>query len=106
MSREQEGSKIVKSLSEGVSNIIGSIVDQFYSPESAGKIGKGLAEFYKALRDGGIPEETALKMTQRYQANLTLGGVERVCTPISNWEAWKNVTDNKIHEETKDNEQK
>ena len=90
MNKDEDSSKIIKSISEGVSHIIESVVDQFYSPESAGKIGKGLAEFYKALREGGISEEAALEMTQRYQSNLTLGGMERVCTPINCWGNWKN----------------
>ena len=55
--------------------LIRKVVDEFYSPESAGKIGKGLAEYYKALRDGGVPEGAAVELLKDYASNLTFKGM-------------------------------
>ena len=85
MGMEEKGKKIefiIAVLEEHVPMLIHKVVDEFYSPESAGKIGKGLAEFYKALRDGGIPEGCAVEMVQSYASNLTFKGMGHMCRPM------------------------
>jgi hypothetical protein len=84
-SKEEKIGAIIEALSEHVPKLIRSLVDEFYSPESAAKIGKGLAEFYKALIEGGIPEDCALAMTQKYQKNLSIGGMRHFYRPMGRW---------------------
>ncbi len=76
---------IITALSESMPKLIGKVIDEFYSPEQAGKIGKGLAEYYKALRDGGIPEGCAVQMVQDYASNLSLKGMGHVCRHMNPW---------------------
>jgi len=71
----EKAQMIITALEEHLPIIIRKVVDEFYSPESAGKIGKGLAEYYKALRDGGVPEACAVQMVQDYASNLTFKGM-------------------------------
>jgi hypothetical protein len=73
--KEKKIQVITTALEEHLPILIRKIVDEFYSPESASKIGKGLAEFYKALRDGGIPEGAAIEMVKEYASNLTFKGM-------------------------------
>lgn len=84
-SKEEKIGSIIETLSEEVPKLIRSVVDEFYSPEAAGKIGRSLAEFYKALIDGGIPEDSAIVMTHRYQKILSFRGMGHVCRPMSHW---------------------
>ncbi len=74
---------IIAAVEEHLPILIRKVVDEFYSPESAGKIGKGLAEYYKALRDGGIPEGSAVEMVQSYASNLTFKGMGHICRHMS-----------------------
>ncbi len=85
MGKGQKIEGIITALSESLPKLIGSIIDEFYSPEQAGKIGKGLAEYYKALRDGGVPEGCAVKMVQDYASNLNLKGMGHVCRHMAPW---------------------
>ncbi len=88
MEEMEKGKKIegiIMALSESLPKLIGSVIDQFYSPEQAGKIGKGLAEYYKALRDGGIPEACAVQMVQDYASNLSMKNMGHVCRHMAPW---------------------
>jgi hypothetical protein len=73
--KEKKIGYIIAALEQHIPLLIHKVIDEFYSPESAGKIGKGLAEFYKALRDGGVPEGAALEMVKDYASNLTFKGM-------------------------------
>ncbi len=74
---------LVKMASEMLPNFISRVIDDFYSPENASKIGKGLGEYYKALKEGGIPEGVASQMVQEYASNLTFRGMGRhMCGPM------------------------
>lgn len=73
---------MMKMGAEMLPGFISRVIDEFYSPENAAKIGRGLAEYYKALKDGGIPEGVASQMVQDYASNLTLRGMGHMCRPM------------------------
>jgi len=54
-----------------VSELIKGIISSIFSEESGRDIGKGIAAFYKSLKEGGIPDDIALKMTEDYLHTLT-----------------------------------
>ncbi len=81
--KEKKIGFIIDALEQHIPLLIHKIIDEFYSPESAGKIGKGLAEFYKALRDGGVPEGAAVEMVKDYASNLTFKGMGHMYRPMS-----------------------
>jgi hypothetical protein len=81
--KEKKIGFIIAALEEHLPILVHKVLDEFYSPESAGKIGKGLAEYYKALRDGGIPEGCAVEMVQSYASNLTFKGMGHMCRHMS-----------------------
>jgi Sec-independent protein translocase protein TatA len=62
---------IFDTLSTKVPEMIRGILGSLFSPEAATNMGKAVAEFRKALVEGGIPEEEAMEMTRQYLATLT-----------------------------------
>jgi hypothetical protein len=62
---------IFDTLSTKVPEMIRGILGSLFSPEAATNMGKAVAEFRKALVEGGIPEEEAMDMTRQYLATLT-----------------------------------
>ena len=71
MPKPEEISGILAAVSKELPGLVKGIVDAFFSPEAAADMGKSVATFYKTLKEGGIPEETALSMTKDYLGTLT-----------------------------------
>jgi hypothetical protein len=78
MSQEREKKKDVEELKEVLSvvskevpSLIKSIVASVFSEEAGRDMGKAAAAFYKELKEAGIPEETAVKMTENYISVFT-----------------------------------
>ena len=62
---------ILGTVSEQVPKIIRGIIDSFFSPEAGANLGKAVAEFYKNLKEAGIPPDEALTMAKDYLGTLT-----------------------------------
>ena len=67
----EEVAEIFETLSTQIPNMIRGILDSLFSPKAAANMGKAVAEFYKNLKEGGIPEDEALAMTKDYLSTLT-----------------------------------
>ena len=55
-------SDFLSSLKEPIKELLSAIVGSV----EGGKLGKEIGDFYKSLRDSGVPEEMAAQMTQEY----------------------------------------
>jgi DNA gyrase/topoisomerase IV subunit A len=63
-------------VSREVPGLIKGIIGSVFSEEAGRDMGKAAAAFYKQLKDAGMPEETAVKMTENYISVFTsLGDV-------------------------------
>jgi hypothetical protein len=63
-------------VSKEIPALIKGIIGSVFSEEAGRDMGKAAAAFYKELKDAGIPEETAVKMTENYVSVFTsLGDV-------------------------------
>ena len=63
-------------VSREVPGLIKGIIGSVFSEEAGRDMGKAAAAFYKQLKDAGMPEETAVKMTENYVSVFTsLGDV-------------------------------
>lgn len=63
-------------VSKEVPGLIKGIIGSVFSEEAGRDMGKAAAAFYKQLKDAGMPEETAVKMTENYVSVFTsLGDV-------------------------------
>lgn len=70
----EEVAAIFETLSTQIPGMIRGILDSLFSPQAAANMGKAVAEFYKSLKEGGIPDEEAIVMTRNYLSTLTSWG--------------------------------
>lgn len=77
----EEVREILSVVSAEVPTLIKSLIASVFSEEAGRNIGKAAAAFYKELKDGGMPENVAVKMTEDYVGVFTsLGDVLRKAT--------------------------
>jgi len=92
MSKEKESKKeweedvkeiteVFGALSRELPVLIKSILGSVFSEEAGRDMGKAAAAFYKQLKEAGMPEETAVKMTENYISVFTsLGDIMKRAT--------------------------
>jgi hypothetical protein len=63
-------------LSTEIPSLIKGIMNSVFSEEAGKDMGKAAAAFYKQLKEAGMPEETAVRMTENYISVFTnLGNI-------------------------------
>jgi len=62
----EEVKEILSAVSTEVPALIKSIIASVFSEEAGRNMGKAAAAFYKELKDGGMPDNVAVKMTEDY----------------------------------------
>ncbi|MGQ9507413.1 MAG: hypothetical protein ACUVTB_06100 [Candidatus Bathycorpusculaceae bacterium] len=67
----EEIKEVFGALSREVPALIKGIITSVFSEEAGRDMGKAAAAFYKELKEAGIPEETAVKMTENYVSVFT-----------------------------------
>ncbi|MDH7477919.1 MAG: hypothetical protein QHH17_06020 [Candidatus Bathyarchaeota archaeon] len=67
----EEIKEVFGALSREVPALIKGIIASVFSEEAGRDMGKAAAAFYKELKEAGIPEETAVKMTENYVSVFT-----------------------------------
>lgn len=67
----EEIKQILGAVSTEVPALIKSILASVFSEEAGRNLGKAAAAFYKELKDGGMPENVAVKMTEDYMRTFT-----------------------------------
>jgi hypothetical protein len=74
----EELKEVLGVVSKEVPSLIKGIIASVFSEEAGRDMGRAAAAFYKELKDAGMPEETAVKMTENYISVFTsLGDVMR-----------------------------
>lgn len=63
--------EVLNLVSTEVPGLIKSILSSVFSEEAAKNMGKAAAAYYKELKDGGLPEQVAVKMTEDYMKTFT-----------------------------------
>jgi hypothetical protein len=63
--------EILGVVSSEVPAMIKSILSSVFSEEAGRNMGKAAAAYYKELKDGGLPEQVAVKMTEEYMRTFT-----------------------------------
>jgi len=71
MEDAEEVKEILEVVSKEVPALIKGIVGSVFSEESGRDMGKAAGAFYKELKESGMPDETALKMTENYLGVFT-----------------------------------
>jgi len=72
----EEVREILSVVSKEVPALIKGIIASVFSEEAGRNMGKAAAAFYKELKESGMPDEVAIKMTENYISVFTsLGGL-------------------------------
>lgn len=67
----EEIKEILGAVSTEVPTLIKSIIAAVFSEEAGKNMGKAAAAFYKELKEGGMPDDVAVKMTEDYISVFT-----------------------------------
>jgi len=67
----EEVKQILSAVSTEVPALIKSIIASVFSEEAGRSMGKAAAAFYKELKDSGMPDNVAVKMTEDYISVFT-----------------------------------
>lgn len=62
----EEVKLILSAVSTEIPALIRSILTSVFSEEAGRNMGRAAAAFYKELKDGGMPDDVAVRMTQEY----------------------------------------
>ncbi|HVP16011.1 MAG TPA: hypothetical protein VMT42_01425 [candidate division Zixibacteria bacterium] len=63
--------EILSVVSSEVPTLIKSVLASVFSEEAGRNMGKAAAAYYKQLKEGGLPEQVAVKMTEDYMKTFT-----------------------------------
>ena len=63
--------KILGVVSTEIPALVKSILSSVFSEEAGRNMGKAAAAYYKELKNGGLPEPVAVKMTEEYMRTFT-----------------------------------
>jgi len=67
----EEIKEVLSVVSKEIPNLLKSIIGSVFSEEAGRDMGKAAAAFYKELKEAGMPEETAVRMTENYISVFT-----------------------------------
>jgi hypothetical protein len=67
----EEVERIFRALSSQIPALIKGVIASVFSEEAGREMGRAAGAFYKSLIESGIPEQTALKMTENYLSVFT-----------------------------------
>jgi len=71
VSDAEEVKEILGVVSKEVPGLIKGLISSVFSEEAGREMGKAAAAFYKQLKEAGMPEETAVRMTEDYMGTFT-----------------------------------
>jgi len=71
MEEAEEVKEILEAVSKEVPTLIKSIIGAVFSEEAGRDMGKAAGAFYKELKESGMPDETAVRMTENYISVFT-----------------------------------
>ena len=63
--------EILSVVSSEVPTLIKSVLASVFSEEAGRNMGKAAAAYYRQLKEGGLPEQVAVKMTEDYMRTFT-----------------------------------
>lgn len=76
MEDAEEVGAILQVVSKEIPSLIKGLVSSVFSEEAGKEMGKAAGAFYKELKESGMPDEIAVKMTENYISVFTdLGNI-------------------------------
>ncbi len=65
---------ILSFVSDKLPALLGTLTDAIYGKEASAKFGTAVSNFFKQLKDSGMTDEQAFKLTEQYMSSLNLAG--------------------------------
>ena len=62
-------------VSQKIPALLNSLTDVLYGKSAAEKYGQAVSGFFKTLKDSGMTDEQAFKLTEQNMSSLNLGGL-------------------------------
>ena len=82
MSKEEHGmmdadevKELLEAFSEKIPALLNSLTDAIYGKDASAKFGAAVADFYKTLKESGMTDEQAFRLTEQYMSSLNIGGM-------------------------------
>jgi hypothetical protein len=75
MYKPEDFKEILNAFSEKIPALLKSLTDTIYGKDASAKFAQAVASFYKTLKDSGMTDEQAFKLTEEYTSSLNLGGM-------------------------------
>jgi hypothetical protein len=95
--------EVLSAVSTEVPGLIRSILSSVFSEEAGKSMGKAAAAYYKELKDGGLPEQVAVKMTADYMKTFTsLGDMLRSGSRHGHEEEFEKEIEKKVHDKIRE----
>lgn len=66
--------EVMKVLGDSLPNLMKGLADLSYDPKRVAAFATSTAEFYKQLREAGVPEDKAAELTKTFMDKANLGG--------------------------------
>jgi len=57
---------VISEFIEKIPKILNELISALYAADMGEKLGKNIGEYYKKLKESGIPDEVAIKLTEAY----------------------------------------
>lgn len=71
----QDMREIIELISDKVPALLNSLTDVLYGKASAEKYGQAASNFYKTLKESGMSDKQAFKLTEQYMSSLNLAKI-------------------------------
>lgn len=70
----EEIKDILNFIGEKLPVLLDDLTNAIYGKEASSKFGSAVSNFYRTLKDSGMTDEQAFKLTEQYMSSLNLGG--------------------------------
>lgn len=73
--RPEDFKEMLNAFGEKIPGILNGVTDAIYGKDASTKFGTAVSNFYRTLKDSGMTDEQAFKLTEQYMSSLNLGGM-------------------------------
>jgi len=77
--------EIISVVSTEIPGLIKNIMSSVFSEEAGRNMGKAAAAYYKELKNGGLPDQVCVKLTEEYMRTFTSIGDMLKSAGKGNW---------------------
>jgi hypothetical protein len=72
--KPEEFKDILNFVGDKLPSLLNSLTDAIYGKDASEKFGTAVSNFFRTLKDSGMTDEQAFKLTEQYMSSLNLGG--------------------------------